>query len=200
MLKSGPLTSTASSGISSDGKITFWCGSADIFFFLFIRVCTSKCITIKQKLHYLLRRVDDQLFIFIFTFKTNPHSSNVITLIHLFPFERENIVTFSRISISVFLLGFNFLATFLIYIYNHKCPQLILQQATRGLSSSSTSPLETLPPAVSRWVCFKHYFYSFSFSFSRVSSPSLSDSGLMMIDLELFDDITPKCVSFCGRE
>lgn len=21
-----------------------------------------------------------------------------------------------------------------------------------------------------------------------------------MIDLELFDDITPKCVSFCGRE
>lgn len=22
----------------------------------------------------------------------------------------------------------------------------------------------------------------------------------MMIDLELFDDITPKCVSFCGRE
>lgn len=43
-------------------------------------------------------------------------------------------------------------------------------------------------------------FIPFPFSFFRVFSPSLSGSGLMMIDLELFDDITPKCVSFCGRE
>lgn len=34
---------------------------------------------------------------------------------------------------------------------------MTLQQATRGLSSSSTSPSETLPPAVSRWVSLKHF-------------------------------------------
>lgn len=127
-----------------------------------------------------------------------PTSSLLFTSFHS---NRKTLLLSAEFPSPFFYSGFTFSPRFL-YTYNHKCPRSILQQATRGLSSSSTSPLETLPPAVSRWVCFKHYFYSFSFSFSfsRVSSPSLSDSGLMMIDLELFDDITPKCVSFCGRE